>query len=893
MPLAVKFRSFFRNLFSFRRVEADLDQEVQSHLELLTEENTRAGMPPQEAQRAARIQLGGVEVVKEQVRDQRLGYWFHSILSDCRYGVRQLRKNPSFSAIAVLALALGIGFSSIVFSLFYNGFLHPFPYRDADRLMAIRMIDTTAASREFRAVFHLDEVAAFRKQTHTFEDIVGVTSWDVLYSRKGINEPVHGCVMTSNAMEFWGVHPMLGRGLTEEDSQPGAPPVILLGYEYWKKEFNRDTSIVGSTMVVDKQAHTVIGVMPPRFYVFGADFYVPISWNRPEPSIADAMANNEPYFFFPTGILKPGLTQQTAEGDLQAIARTLVPLHKNDYPDKFRIVTRGLNEAIVGDFKQTIYLLIGSVALLLFISSSNVASLLLVHTSSRAKEIALRSALGATRGRLIRQLLLESLVLGAVGCVAGTLVAYAGLKAAMTLGSVLQTPGESDITLNWQVVLFSAAISLLTTLLFGLSPALFAVKKDLRVKLQGAGVNANPSERGANIRAGLVVGQVALSLLLLVFAGLMIRSFIAITRFDPGINTKNMLLANIHFSGHQYDSSENKRAYFEQALARVSAIPGVLNAATAIGYPMESGGPRTEDVTIPGKPHDKHWTTSFEGCSESYFNTLGLKLLRGRVFSSTEVFSARHVAVVNHTLAAKYFPDQDPIGQQIKFNVLDQIPATPHDAYFEIIGVVSDFKNVGLQEPVQPQGYVPYTFSGFGDRVLLVRTAVNPTILVNSFRQVLNDVDPDPVPSHTDTLESFLHEHEYLRPTFRLISFGSCAAIGLGLALIGLFGVMAYSVSLQTHELGVRVALGAQVADILTMVLRKGLLLVGTGIALGLLISFLCVRILQSQLWGVSAFDPGTLILAPVALLFSGFLACYVPARRATRVDPMIALRYE
>jgi len=882
----------FLSLFRRARLDQEHDAEVAAHLDLAIDENRKNGMSAEEARRQALIQLGGVAQTKENYRDHRGVAWLETLFRDLRFALRMLRKSPGFCVVAILALALGIGFSSIVFSIFYNGILNPFPYRDANRLMAISVMDDRNATRQFRPVFHLDEIIAFRNQNHTFEDIVGVSSWDVLYSRKGITELVHGCVMTPNAAEFYGVPPMLGRGLMERDAQPGADPVVLLGYEYWKKEFQQDKSVVGKTMMIDNQARTVIGVMPPRFYLFGADFYALISWDRTEPSMADAMANNEPYFFFPNGILKKGISRDTANADLFAIAQRLVPLHKDDYPEKFHINTRGFSDAIVGDFKQTMFFLIGAVALLLLISSSNVASLLLTHHSARAKEIALRSALGASRGRLIRQLLLESFVLGAVGCLAGSFLAYGGLKAAKTLDAALQIPGESDISLNWQVLLFAVAVSLLTALLFGLSPAFFAVKKDLRENLQSSGVNANSSQRGGKIRAGLVVGQVALSVLLLVFAGLVIRSFIAITNFDPGISTKNMFVADIHFPGHQYDSAESKRAYFEQALARISAIPGVVNAATALGWPIE-GGPRTEDVTIPGKPHDKHWTTSFEACSEGYFQTLGSRLLRGRLISSSDVASARRIAVVNQTLSDQYFPNQNPIGQQIKFNVLDQIPGTPHDAYFEIVGIVRDFRNVGLQQSVQPEAFVPYTFSGFGDRNILVRTAANPNLFVNTFRQVLADVDPNPILSHPETLEGLLHTHEYVKPKFRLISFGTCAGIGLGLALIGLFGVMSYSVALQTQELGVRMALGAQRSDILTLVLRKGVLLVGSGLFLGLLVAFLSVRILQSQLWGVSAFDPGAFVLAPLALLAAGLLACYLPARRATRVDPLVALRYE
>jgi putative ABC transport system permease protein len=678
----------------------------------------------------------------------------------------------------------------------------------------------------------------------------------------------------------------------DRDAQPGADPVILLGYTYWQKEFHADKSVVGSTMMLDNLPHTIVGVMPNRFYLWGADFYAPIPWNRPEPAIRDAIANNLPYFFFVTGRAKKEISSETVVADLKAVAETLVPLHRENYPEKFRFAMRPFLEGIIGDLRRTLYLLFASVGLLLFISSSNVAGLLLVHTSGRSKEIALRTALGASRSRLIRQLLSESFLLGAFGCLAGIFVAYWGLEAAKTLGSALQTPGEADLSLNWHVVLFAVGISFLTTLLFGLSPALFAVKKDLRVNLQGASVNESSSQRGGKIRAGLVVGQVALSMLLLVCAGLVIRSFIAVTHFDPGFSTRNLFLGEIHFSGHQYDSVDNKRAFIEQMLTRLSALPGIENAAVSFTTPL-GGSPHSEDITIPGKPHDKAWTTAFEACSEGYFRTIGLRLLRGRLLSQADVESARHVAVVNQTLAERYFANEDPLGRQIKFNVFDRIPVAPHDLYFEIIGVVSDFSNSGLGEPVDPEAFFPYTFSSFGDRSLIVRTANDPGFFADTIRRAMAEIDPNPILAHPSTLEAFLHDDDYLRPRFRLVSFGTCAGIGLTLALIGLFGVTSYSVALQTQEFGVRMALGAPHSNILMLVLRKGLFLVGSGIVLGIVTAAVSVKIVQSQLWGVSAFDPATFVGAPLALLAAGVLACYIPARRATLIDPMAALRYE
>jgi putative ABC transport system permease protein len=453
------------------------------------------------------------------------------------------------------------------------------------------------------------------------------------------------------------------------------------------------------------------------------------------------------------------------------------------------------------------------------------------------------------------------------------------------------------MSLNLPVLVFAVLLSLLTTLLFGLSPALLAVKKDLRTNLQSSGLGVNAPPGGARIRAGLVVGQVALSMLLLVYAGLMVRSFLAVTKFDPGIRTQGIVRAGVHFPGHQYDSLEAKRAFFDQALSRASSLPGVTHAAVSIGFPV-LGGPRTRDVTIPGKPHDKNWVTAFDAVNENYFSTVGLHLLRGRLLSASDVANSRRVAVVNSSLVKSYFGNDNPIGHQIKFNVLDEIPETPHDAYFEIIGVVNDLKefhdlNNPANEQILGQAYIPYTFCACDDRALLVRTVTNPSLLINPLRQVISGIDPNIVLIEPQTLDQMLDRFIYMKPKFRLISFGTCAAIGLTLALIGLFGIMAYSVSLQTHELGVRMALGAQTANILKLVLRRGLVLVGSGIFLGLVSSILSVRILKSELWGVSAFDLWTLILAPLAFLAVALLACYLPARRATRVDPLVALRYE
>lgn len=872
--------------------EKRLDSELQFHIEQRTADLITEGIAPEEARRKATLEFGGVERFKEECRETRWENQWGMLVRDFHFAQRSLLKDRRFAIIAILALALGIGFSCTVFSIFYNGFLYPFPYREAQRLTVIGIVDTQHGSERFRDLYHLSEVAAFRRQSQSFEDVVAYGSWDVVYLHDGTPEQVHGCIITPNMTEFWGVPPLLGQGFSDPDAQPGAPPVVVLSYAYWKTTFHGDKNVLGTRMTLNNSLRTVIGVMPQRFGLYGADIYVPINWNRPEP-VNDGRPSDDsdPVYFFATGLLKRNVSRQTAAADLQVIAKQLVALFPKDYPEHFQMDARRMNEVIVSDFKETLFLLLGAVVVLLLISSSNVASLLLTHYTARAREIALRAALGASRGRLVRQLFVESLLLGSVGCVTGCFLAYLALHVIRLVPGV-SVPGEADMSLNLPVLVFAVGLSFLTTLLFGLSPALWAVKKDVRSSLQSTGIGGDASRSGVRVRAGLVAGQVALSMVLLVFAGLMMRSFLALVNFDHGMRTQGLIASEAKFPAHEYDSVERKRAFFEHALASISALPGVTHVAVSFGLPP-LGSPRSDDVTIPGKPHDKHWATGFDAVSESYFPTVGLQLLRGRLISASDVSSARRVAVVSSTLAKSFFAGENPLGQQIKFNVFDEEGQFPHNAYFEIVGVVNDLKGFDPHEPPHPQAYIPYTFLGPYNRGILVRTVTNPTLLVNPLRKAIAEVDANVVLTQPRTLDEILEREVYMRPKFRLISFGTCAGIGLGLALIGLFGVLSYSVSLQIHELGVRMALGAPRGNILARVLGKGLLLVSGGILLGFLSSFLTVRVLQSQLWGISPFDPWTLVLAPIALLAAGLLACYLPARRATRVDPMTALRCE
>ena len=832
----------------------------------------------------------------------------NGLFQDVRFALRRLRKNRGFAVVAILTLALGIGASAVIFSVVYNGVLHPFPYRSAERLTAINMEDLQE-NRGNRGMYHLDEVAAFRQGNHSFEDILAYGLYPTMvHSLPTGPEMVKAVGATTNAMDFWGVPPMLGRGFGEQDVKTGAPPVVLLNYLYWKRQFNGDKGVIGSTMMLNGKARTVIGVMPPRFQAVGADMYMPISWTRPEPTRSRFEWDvDDPLYFWATGILKQGVAFDTAEAEIDVIAREMAKIHPDDYPKKFRVSMKWLNDIVLANFKQTLLLLFAAVGLLLFICCSNVAGLLLAHASARTKEIALRAALGATRRRLVRQLLSESLVLALAGCGLGTFLAYAGLKGLMLTSLTRILPMEAQVSLNRPVLFFAIGISLISALFCGLAPALHASRRDLQTGLAGTGVNVNAGFQHSRFRSGLVIGQVALSILLLTSAALVARSFISLVDADLGVRPERVFNGQVHFPKNKYSKADDKRAFFSEILPKLEAIPGVTSATELIGLPLLFS-PRG-DVTIPGKPHTEEWTTRIDLCSEDYFTTLGMHLLRGRLLNASDMLSGRKVVVVNEKLARKYFGNEEPLGRSIKFNILDEVPDTPHDVYFEIVGVVSDARNYDMEgdqavllpaEKAMPEGFLPYSISGFGDRSIAMKTSVRPVSVVNDVRRILWNYDHDIVLAAPDiagafgfSLDDVMEMLVYGKPKFAAIAFTACALLGFALAIVGLFSLMTYIVSLKTHDIGVRLALGAPPASILRMMLRRGFVLIAVGIFLGLAVSTAVTRFLSNLFHGVSAHDPLSYLLVAGTVALAGLSACFLPARRAAKVDPMATLRDE
>jgi predicted permease len=897
MPLLSRMKSFLRNTFGKRRNDFELDDEVHGYVDLLAEEKMREGMKPEEARRTARIELGGVEQVKENVREARAGAWLDSLLQDLRYGVRMLVKNPGFTAIAVLTLALGIGATTAVFSVIYNGLLRPFPYKDANRLTTFYIHDlqnanSQEAGRGDRDGFTSAEFLSFREQNQSFEDMIGFLNQEVSCTNGQATLQLHAAVVTPNTFQFLGVDPLLGRSIIPEDAKPDAPPVFAMNYRLWQKHFDADSKIVGTSFVVGGVPRTLVAIMPPRFQIDpeGADIWIPASPNPSDSGISVNAA--EPMrLWWPIGRLRPGLKPEAESADLNIIAQRLTKTYPDHYPPQFTMVTRPFVDVVVGNFRSTLYALAAAVAMLLLITCTNVVNLLLARATTREREFAIRASIGASRGRLIRQILLESFILAATGALLGCLFAYWGLKGFLLVLPGGTLPAEATMRLNAAVLLFALAVTMFTALMCGLASAFHALRSDLHSQLGGGSKGTRGHVAGGKLRGSLVVAEVALSIVLLIGAGLMTRTLFALTHVNIGFNPSNILVTELSFADRVSPTANEKRLFFEQVLQHLTSSPGIIAATTTASLPPY-GGPGS-DLEVPGSLNSEQSSVLLDLCSEGFFRTLGIHLLRGSLLSEDEIASAQRVVVVDEALAQRFFGQSDPVGQKIKFKVFDLIPDAPHDTYFEIVGVVNSVKNRGLRNSPAPQAYLPYTTFGTPDAKLLVRTSGDPLLMAKVVQETIQAVDRSVSLTDTSSLESYLQRFDYALPEFGLVTFGAFAGIGLLLVSVGIFGLMAYTVSIQTHEIGIRIALGAQQGSILKMIFARGLQLVAAGILIGLLSSYGFTRFLASQVWGVSTTDQRTFATVAILAIFAGLAACYIPARRAMRVDPMGALRHE
>jgi putative ABC transport system permease protein len=810
-----------------------------------------------------------------------------SLWQDLHFAARNLKKSPGFAIVAMVTLALGIGASTAIFSVIENVLMEPFPYPDAQHFVSMQIHDTGQNEPGGRGGYSGPEFLDYIAQNHVFDHVIANDQTDVLYSYGEGTERFSGSMVTPGTFEFLGMPALLGRVMQAADYEPGATPVFVLRYKTWVNQFNADPSLVNKQFVLNGTSRTLIGVMPPRFAWGDADVWIP-----EKPSHADTtptLGFNR--YWFLMGHLKPGVSEREAQADLAVIAQHLSTVYPKDYPKHFTVEVQSLTDLVVGRFRTTLFIVLAAVGFLLLIGCGNVANLLLARATTREKEFAIRAALGAGRWRLVRQLLVESMILAMGGAGLGALLSWGGLKSLVALIPQEIIPAEATIRLNGSVLLFTLGVSVATALVFGLVPALQAARRDLNDPLRDSGKGVSGGFRHGRLRDAVVVFEVALSLTLLVGAGLLMRSFVALREVHLGLQPDHVLSARLPLPQDRYKTAEQIAGFFRPLLLRLKAMPGIVEATETSTLPPYGGIP--SDIEIPGKTHEEKWTALYQLCSEGYFPVLKLQFLTGRPFTEAEVNGVKKLAVVNQAFAHKYLGAENPIGQRIHLVHLETAPDPLHDSWFEIIGVVADAKNRGLQDPPEPEVWVPYTVTGSFARGILVRTAGEPLPMLNAVRQEIWATDRSVALTLTGTLEGYISQFSYAGPRFGFLLMGIFASIGLILVTIGVYSVLAYTAARRTHEIGIRMALGAESGDVLKLVINMGLRLVILGVAIGLAFSLGVARLIATQLWGVSPYDPPTLIVVPLLLLITGLVACWVPARRAARVDPLVALRYE
>lgn len=874
--LRVRLRALFRKA----EVERELDEELRFHLEKETEQNLARGMGREEARRAALVSFGGVERVKEESRDVRGFRFFEELWQDLRYGVRALRKQPGFSLVVVLTLAVGIGTNSTIFSFANGVLLRPLPYANPESLVAL---DETSPKRNVTSMgVSFPNFLDWRAQNQVFEDIAAYTEGTYTLVGGGEPEQIRGAGVSSGLFEILGVTPALGRTISPEEDRPGSETVVILSHGLWQRRFGSVPGIVGRTISVNDRQHTVVGVMPPGFkFPEVADLWVPLAldtqrWTRNDHGLR-AIAR-----------LKPGVSLGQAAAEMEAIALRVE--EQNPVTNEgLRVSVTNLRAGLVGDYRQSILILLGVVGFVLLIACVNVANLLLARASSRRREVSIRVALGAGRWRIFRQLITESLVLSAAGGALGLVLALWGLQLLLTAVPV-ELPFWMKFDLDGRVLAFTAAVSLLTGVVFGAAPALQASKVDLNVTLKEGGRSDGHAGAGMRrLRGLLVVGEVALSLVLLIGAGLMMRSFLRLQQVDVGVDPEHVLTMAVPLPSAKYRELERRSSFFQQLVERVGALPGVREVGAVSNLPL-SGSLWGRSLTVEGRPVlSVGEAPMINHCvvTPGYFRAMGIPIQTGRDFAGADAKDAPKVTVVDERLARAYWPGESPLGKRVRFG-----PPESNEPWHTVVGVVGEVRHERADAATRMSVYVPYQQIPVRQMTLAVRTGGDPSALAAAVRNQVRGLDPDQPVTAVRTMGEVVSSAIW-QPRLHAILFGVFAAVALALASVGIYGVMSYAVTQRTHEIGVRIALGARPRDIVRMVVGHGLALTLVGIALGAAFALALTRVMTSLLFEVSAADPAT-FAANVALLTAvSLVACYIPARRATRVDPLVALRYE
>jgi putative ABC transport system permease protein len=882
MSFLSRIASTWRNLSNKDFVDQELTEELRAHVDLLTDQKIREGLAPEAARRAALLEVGGVEQVKEKVREVRMGRPLDDLTQDLRYALRGLRKHRAFTAVAVLTLALGIGANTAIFTVINTVLLRPLPYDKPEQLVVL----TETVSDRLAGVSFANFVD-WQNQNTVFENITAVRPRESFnLTGAGESERLQGRLVSANFLSTLGIKPIRGRDFLAEDDQPSATPTAIISDALWQRRFGADEGIIGKQLTLNGQQFTVIGITPPNFR-FGAEAYksVPIGHSAERFKLSGKDPGISAY-----ARLKQNTSLDNANAELNTIAARL----EQQYPDTNtgrRVRIESLRESVVGDIRPTLLTLLGAVGFVLLIACANVANLLLTRSAGRQREMAIRTALGAGRMRILRQLFTESLVLALAGGVVGLLLAIWG---ASVLASYIPEgiPRMSELSVDARVLAFTFGASLLTGVFFGLAPALQSAKTNLTATLKEGERNSSPSHN----RAGklLVISEVALTLVLLVGAGLLVKSFWRLSQVNPGFDPQNVLAMQISINVRP-DEGPRVDNFLNELQQRVQRLPGVHSVSVSNGLPFE--GANFPPIVIEGKPSPapgQDPSGLLYTVSPDYFKTMRIDLIRGRLFSTADRKDTPPVALIDEVFARQYFPNEDPIGKRFKLN-------TPDADSREIVGVVRHVEHSSLEGRTTNTAEFYFNFNQlplatlprYVRRVnLLARTTVEPLSLAGSVRNQISALDSDQAVFNVRTMEQALAQSVAAR-RFSMILIAVFALLALTLAAVGIYGVISYSVAQRTREVGIRMALGAKTSDVLRLVVRDGLKLVLIGVVVGLAGALLLTRLMTALLFGVTATDAVIYVTVSLGLIIVALLACSIPARRATKVDPLVALRFE
>ena len=804
--------------------------------------------------------------------------WLEQFSRDVQFGLRGLIRTPAFTALAVMSLALGIMATTAIYSVLHAVVLDPFPYRDVDRLMSVRV--SSPATRGGRINYSIDQFLDIAERNSIFEGTIASTISDVLWTGEGDPQRLRGNHGTFNTFDVMGVAPLIGRTPTADDAKPGAEPVVVLGYRFWQRQFGGDVGVIGRHLRLNDNVRTVIGVMPKRFMWRGADVYLPTALQRGR--IVEGVRN-----VHVLGRLKTGATPASAETDLAPIIADLKQREPAQFPDQWRVGLLSFKETFPSAITRDIWVLLGAVALLLAIACANVSNLLLSRATARQRELTVRMALGAGRGRIVRQLLTESLLLAGVAGLVGAALAYVGLPAILAIVPPGTIPDESEIKLNGAVLAFTLVVSALTSVVCGMLPALHTSRQDFAGALRETNLTLAGSSRQAVVRKTLVVAEVALSLMLLVGSTMLLRVFVDMQRVALTVDPARILTMRVPLPQPRYPDAPRRAAFFKELLPRVNAVPGV--AAAALNSGLHPLGNMSMPVDVSGEPPTTD-LVQVHHVSASYSNAVGIGLATGRLFTDSDIARVLPVALVNERFVRSRIGRREPLGQVVHLPRLKEPPFLLPDDGFEIVGVVHDTLNSGLTEPVMPELYVPFSVTGAANLVV-VRAVGNPADVTRAVVSQVYAIDRGQPVTAVTTLDQLLKENQYATPRFNLVLLSVFSIVGLALAVVGVYGVMSAAVAQERKEIGVRLALGADAGTIARMVLGRGSRLLLAGAALGLIGSLAAGRWLAGQVWRVPAFDPVAFSATSLLLLVIGSLACYWPARRAARIDPLTVIR--